>query len=384
MKIALDARFFGPEGTGIGKYTEKLLENLEKIDHENQYFVILKKSNFHLFNPKAENFKKILADARWYSLKEQLLLPTALAKIKPDLVHFVAPNIPILWDGNYIVTIYDLTKIEFGKQASNIANPIIYAIKQAMYNFVFEKSIKNSLKIITGSESTKRKLIDRFRINSNKITTIYAGPDDVYLENYKNNGKRSQDVLSRNGIKKPFIIYVGNAYPYKNIPIVLKALRIISKKIYFVYTSSRNVFVDRLVSEAEKIGVRDSFIITGFVPDSDLARLYKAAECLVFPSLSEGFGLPGVEAMASGCPVVCSDIEVFREVYGDAAVYFDSKSATDLAKKLNILLDNQNLKKELVGKGLRQASKYSWKKLALETLNLYKEVISKEKNENWN
>ena len=88
--------------------------------------------------------------------------------------------------------------------------------------------------------------------------------------------------------------------------------------------------------------------------------------------------------MASGCPVVCSDIEVFREVYGGAAVYFDSKSATDLAKKLNILLDNQNLKKELVEKGLRQASKYSWKKLALETLNLYKEVISKEKNENWN
>jgi len=373
MKIAIDARFYGPEGAGLGKYTEKLLTHLVEMDKENEYFIILRKANFHLFNPDSANFKKILVDARWYSLKEQLLIPRALEKIKPDLVHFPAPNIPLFWRGNYIVTIYDLTKIEFGKQASNIGNPLAYLAKQTIYNFVFEKAIKNSLKIIAGSESTKRKLISRFGVGEHKVTKIYAGPDEVFTKNpEKPDAGILQEVLSRYKVKKPFIIYIGNAFPYKNVPIVLEALGNINKKIYFVYTSSRNVFVNRLVATAERLGVKESLIITGYVPDSDLAILYKSAECLVFPSLSEGFGLPGVEAMASDCPVICSDIEVFREVYADAALYFNPKSPRDLANKINELLNKPDLRESLIKKGHIQAGKYSWKSLALETLNIYK------------
>src|SRR3989344_4463888 len=112
MKIAIDARFYGPEGTGIGRYLENLLRELEKIDSINQYTVLLRKNNFDLFNPKGANFKKILTDARWYSVKEQILVPAVLSKIKPDLVHFPHVNIPLLWGGKFVVTIHDLTKTD--------------------------------------------------------------------------------------------------------------------------------------------------------------------------------------------------------------------------------------------------------------------------------
>src|SRR4030066_1638245 len=113
MKIALDARFFGPEGTGIGKYVEKLLENLEQLDSQNKYYIILRKSNFPLYNPKTANFEKVLVDAAWYGVKEQILLPAVLARLKPDLVHFPHFNIPLLYPGKFVVTIHDVTKSEF-------------------------------------------------------------------------------------------------------------------------------------------------------------------------------------------------------------------------------------------------------------------------------
>src|SRR4030042_4304885 len=127
MKIAIDARYYGPEGTGIGKYVEKLLENLEQLDTKNEYFVILRRDNFHLFNPKNSNFKKILADARWYSVKEQVLLPAVLTRIKPDLVHFPHFNIPLVFPGKFVVTIHDVIKSEYkGPSSTTQALPIYY------------------------------------------------------------------------------------------------------------------------------------------------------------------------------------------------------------------------------------------------------------------
>ncbi|OGY23040.1 MAG: hypothetical protein A2126_01840 [Candidatus Woykebacteria bacterium GWB1_45_5] len=377
MKVVIDARFYGPEGAGLGKYVEKLLEYLEQLDKETEYFIFLRKENFHLYKPTAPNFKKVLADARWYSLKEQVLLPITLAKIKPDLTHFAHYNIPFFWAGKFIVTIYDLTKTEFGKQASNIKNPAVYLTKQTIYNLVLKRAIKNSLKIIAGSESTKNKLISWFKVDDKKIKTIYAGPDELFVDNEKTiNTEEVKEVANRYHIQQPFVIYVGNAFPYKNLVIVLRALKLLDKKISFVYTSSRNVFVDKLAAQAKELGVGNRLITTGFVPNEHLAALYKLAACLVFPSLSEGFGLPGVEAMASRCPVVCSDIDVFKEVYNEAALYFDPNSASDLTNKINLVINGSDLRKDLINKGLEQAGKYSWRKLAIETLGLYKKVIT--------
>ena len=388
MKICVDARYYGPEGTGIGKYVEKLLENLEEIDGSNEYHVILRKDNFPLYNPKAPNFKKVLADARWYSVKEQVLLPASLAKIKPDLVHFPHFNIPLLYPGKFVVTIHDVIKSEF-KGASYTTRILpIYYLKHLGYEVTIRQAVQRSKKILVPSDFVKKKLRKTFGLPSEKIVVTHEAADDLFVQAGKQQvpeGKARQ-VLANYGIKKPFILYVGNAFPHKNLDNLLFALKLTDKKISLVYASARNVFVDRLMSKAREIGVDDGLIISGFVPNEDLAVLYKLAECFVFPSLSEGFGLPGVEAMAAGCPVVCSNIPVFKEVYGDAAVYFDPKKPKDISEKVQFIIHNapssakasagREFRIQQTKKGFGQVKKYSWKKLAEKTLQVYKQVSS--------
>jgi len=162
MKIAIDARFLGPEGTGIGKYIEKLLENLQNLDSENEYVVILRRTNFNLFNQKAKNFKKIMADSSWYTLKEQVLLPAVLSKIRPDLVHFPHFNVPLLYPGKFVLTVHDITKSEFKNIASTTHSKPIFLLKHTGYEFILNQAVRRAKKILVPSNSVKNKLFENF------------------------------------------------------------------------------------------------------------------------------------------------------------------------------------------------------------------------------
>jgi glycosyltransferase involved in cell wall biosynthesis len=376
MKIAIDARFFGPEGTGIGKYTEKLVENLQKLDDRNEYFIILRKNNWRLFNPTASNFKKVLADARGYSLKEQVLLPAVLLKIKPDLVHFPHFNIPLLYPGKFVVTIHDVTISEFKNVSSSKLSSPVYLLKHAAYKATINQAVTRAKKIFVPSDFTKKKICKAFGLSEGKVTTTYEAADEIFVrtKDKEVSTGRKREILAKYGIRQPFIIYVGRAAPHKNIRVVLEALRLLEGKIYLVHASTIDVFIERLKKQAEELGVADKYIAAGYVFNDDLVDLLKLAECFIFPSLSEGFGLPGIEAMAAGCPVVCSDIPVFKEVYEDAAVYFEPKKPKDIAKKIDSVIKNENLKMDLREEGFKQVKKYSWENLAKETLKVYKQL----------
>jgi len=388
VRIGLDARNYGPEGTGIGRYIEKLLENLQKLDNQNEYFVFLRKDNFHLFNPTAVNFKKVIAEAWWYSLKEQLLLPAVLMRLKLDLVHFPHFNIPLLYPGKFVVTIHDVIKSEFKGASATTRSLPIYYLKHFGYEVTIRQAVRRAKKIFTPSNFVKKKLVNSFGLPGEKIVVTPEAADELFVQAGKQEVPegRARQVLATYGIKKSFILYVGNAFPYKNLENLLLALPSLNKKIYLVYVGDRNVFVERLIEKAKKIGVDNRLIAAGFVPNEDLAILYKLAECFVFPSLSEGFGLPGIEAMAAGCPVVCSNIPVFKEVYGDAAVYFDPKKPKEIAEKIELIIKNapssakasagREFRIQLIKKGFEQVKKYSWKKLAEQTLQVYKSVAS--------
>lgn len=377
MKIAIDARLYGPGGTGIGKYTESLIENLQKIDRDNKYFILLQKSNWYLFDVKSRNFGKVMADAPFYSLKEQTIIPAVLMKIKPDLVHFTHFNVPLLYSGKFVVTIHDTIKSEFASTSATTRALPIYFVKHVGYSFTIWTAVKRAKKIFVPSNFIKKKLVKTFGIHPDKIAVTYESADEVFLEAGKKNFPEGKikEVLAKYGVHKPFILYVGNAFPYKNLGTLLEALKLSPKKIKLVYASGRNVFVDRLFIMARELGVDDRLVITGFVPNEELAILYKQTECLVFPSLSEGFGLPGIEAMAAGCPVVCSNIPVFKEVYGGAAAYFDPKDPKDIAEKIEFIIKNSEFRNSLIKKGFEQVKRYSWKKLAQETLEVYQKVL---------
>lgn len=380
MKVAIDARFLGPEGTGIGRYTEKLLENLQALDKVNEYWILLRSSNFDLFQPFNPNFKKALADAKWYSVKEQLVIPRILFSLKPDLVHFPHFNIPVTYRGKYVVTIHDLIKSDFAGSAATTRPPLVYWAKHFIYERVVRRAAKRSRMIIVPTNTIKEKVVAALKVPPEKVAVTYEAADDKFFT--WGEGKLTQSqiekVLQKYQIKKPFIIYVGNAYPYKNLDRLLEALKLLPKKLTLVNPSARSVFYEKLAAKAQAEGLADRVSLPGFVPDEDLAVLYRAAEAYVFPSLSEGFGIPALEAMASRLPVVCSDIPVLREVCGDNAHYFDPNNVFDIAKKIGEAVSDKKLKGLLIKEGLERARQFSWRKMAAQTLRIYEEVIGNE------
>lgn len=376
MKILIDGRFLGPEGTGIGRYTEKLLENLQVIDRVNEYWVMLRADNFELFQPTNPNFRKVLADAKWYTVKEQLLIPKVLLSIKPDLVHFPHFNIPVTYPGKYVVTIHDLIKSDFASQASSTRTPLVYWAKHFVYERVVRLAARRARKVIVPTNTIKDKVIKQLGTSESKINVTYEAADEKFFAwgEVSLSGQDVKKVLNKYQVKKPFIIYVGNAYPYKNLDRLLEALKLLPGNLILINPSPRSIFRERLGEKARIEGLSNRVVLPGYVPDEDLAVLYRAAEAYVFPTLSEGFGIPPLEAMASRLPVVCSDIPVLREVCGDNALYFDPLNVEDIASKITQVLGDKKLRQTLVGEGLERAKQFSWRKMAAQTLKIYEEV----------
>ncbi|MFH0863620.1 MAG: glycosyltransferase family 1 protein [Candidatus Gottesmanbacteria bacterium] len=172
-----------------------------------------------------------------------------------------------------------------------------------------------------------------------------------------------------------YLLYVGNAYPHKNLEKLLEAILNIKHQVLItklILVGPDDYFYQQLKEKVNQMGLVDKVIFYGSATHEELKDLYKNALALIFPSLMEGFGLPGVEAMANSCPVICSDIPVFHEIYGDAAIYFNTNDANDIADKMKIVVSDQYNKQTIIVKGLLQSQKYSWKKLAEETLEIYK------------
>lgn len=172
MKIGIDARFYGPQGKGIGRYTEQLLKQLEELDQSNRYFVFLTKDNFNLYQPKNKNFQKVLMDYPWYSWKEQLIMPWKILKLNLNIVHFLHFNIPLLYYRPFIITIHDLTMHRSTQQAST-KKKILYFLKKRLYFLVVKNAILRSKRILTVSGYTKQDILKHYLVDPNKIKITY-------------------------------------------------------------------------------------------------------------------------------------------------------------------------------------------------------------------
>ncbi|MDP2671600.1 MAG: glycosyltransferase family 1 protein [bacterium] len=379
MKIAIDARFFGPEGTGIGRYVENLLNELVKIDTENEYVVLLRKNNYPLFNPESSNFKKVLTDAKWYSVKEQVVVPAVLTREKPDLVHFPHLNVPLLWGGKFVVTVHDTTTNEFGGSAATTRMKPIYFVKSAGYKIVANQAVKRASKILVPSEFIKKKVAASFGVKPSKIEVTYEAADQIFLslgEKKVAEGQKKK-VLESFGVRDPYLLYVGNLFPYKNIQVIFEALRLLEPKTKLVIVGARNRFTEKVQEEVKDLGLEDRVKFVGFVPNEELVILFQEALAFVFPSLSEGFGLPGLEAMACLCPVIAAKISSLPEVYATAAVYFDPHKPPELAKKVKEVAENKKLREGLTKAGQERVRQFSWRKMAEQTLAVYNQVGKK-------
>ena len=363
LRIGIDARFAGPEGTGLGKYTEKLILNLAKIDKKNEYSIFLRRKNWDFFK-LPQNFKKIPADIKWYSSEEQLKLSGIFSKEKLDLLHVPHFNVPVLYTGKFVVTIHDLIHHQFYEQSASTKNFLLFEIKRAAYKTIIYSAVKRAAKIIVPSNFVKKQVLAAFKIKPDRIAVTYEAAEEEYFKNQKREAKN----------QKPFLIYVGNAYPHKNLNRLLDALAIL-KNVNLTIVCPRDVFAKRLEGEIKNRGLESNVELLGYQPTENLSVLFQKATAYVFPTLSEGFGIPGLNAMAANIPVVCSNIPTLKEIYQDAVLYFDPQDSQDIADKIEKILKDATTRTDLVEKGRQQVKKYSWQKMARETLDVYESVF---------
>jgi len=362
MKIGVDARLHSQ--TGVGRYIRNLICELARIDGKNSYVVFLTGGDFETFKLPDKNWKKVRVNVRWHTLREQLVMPFILYKERLDLVHFPYFNVPIFYFRRYIVTIHDLTHLHFDTGRASTLPWVLYKLKRIGMKIILSKAIKRAEKVIAVSKATKREIVEHFGVDSKKIKVIYEGVDDKIIK------AKGEDLKVR-GLGR-FILYVGNAYPHKNLERLIEAFgefkkRADAKEIKLVLVGPDDYFYRQLKKKTDNSDI----IFFGPADDRQLNSFYSRAEFLVLPSLMEGFGLVGLEAMSLGCPVVASDIEVLREVYGCAAMFFNPKDIGGLASKMEKFIKDKELRVKLIKKGKERAGIFSWRRMGKETLKTY-------------
>lgn len=370
--IGIDARMYGPEQTGIGNYIRHLIVNLSEIDKSNRYVIFLLDKEFEKFELPAENFQKVRVSSHWYSWREQVLLPFELLKCHVDLMHFPHFNTPILYPGKSVVTIHDITPFFFPGHKMNSW------LRRSAFKFVFSSSIKKANAVIAVSNSTRNDIVKHFGLNPDKIAVVYEGVD----ENFKilpNRGKISEELNARYNIEKPFIFYAGVWRNHKNIVGLLKAFSILkeslSGKYQLVLGGKEDPYYPEIMETISALGLEKDIILPGFIPDSEMSLFYNSCAIFVIPSFYEGFGLVGLEAFACGAPVVSSNTTSLPEVLGEAARYFDPHNAGEMSDVMLNALENPKIREQMIRDGFQQVQKYSWRRMARETFQIYQKQL---------
>lgn len=382
MRIGIDARFYGSLGKGLGRYTERLIESLEELDTTHEFFVFLRHENFDEYQPKSARFQKVLADYHWYGLAEQLCFPWLLMKYRLTLVHFPHFNVPVLYPGRFVVTIHDLILLRYPTVRNTTRLALGYWLKFVLYRLVIRLACFRARSVITVSRFTESDLLREFPFLLGKTRVTLEGANrSCFVSSVAKEtellgrfGLIDSDMatssLSQRDIIQPYFLYVGNAYPHKHLESIGEmAARF--PEYRFVLVGREDYFYRRLKRSFEQPNLR----FTGFLSDAEISVLYRHGLAYVFPSLYEGFGLPPLEAMSHGLPVVSSDRGSLPEVLGKAALYFDPENPDQFAEEISRVAHDPSLRERLKVSGYRRMRMFSWKRMAEETLAAYEQAI---------
>lgn len=355
-RIAIDARMI--EMSGIGTYIQHLMG-------KGIYDIAL--GDEKLIRKYDQTVKVIPFYENIYSPGEQLRFPyKKLKEEKIDLIHFPHYNVPFFYHGRYVVTVHDLIHLKYPQYLkNNVAR--VYA------RALMKHAVNHADQILTVSECSRKDLMDYFDIPEKKITVTYNAADQRFCV------QTSEEILAFKrkyhlDENKKIILYVGNLKPHKNLNILLEAYaRLKDQSDFLLILAGKSFDRNQIRESEEKLGINHGILTTGPVDNETLVSLYNAADIFVMPSLYEGFGIPPLEAMACGTPVICSDTSSLPEVVGDAAILFDPLDADGLAEDIERLSSDAELYKNLIKKGFDQVKKFDWNTTVSET----KKVINK-------
>ncbi|MGH7234234.1 MAG: glycosyltransferase family 4 protein [Candidatus Saccharimonadales bacterium] len=360
-KIAIDAREYS---TSTGRYISKLIENLEKIDTTNEYVVLLKEKDMESAKFSNPNFSSVMTPFKEFSLGEQTGFAKQLYGLKVDLVHYGKTEQPLLYLKRSITTVHDLTTARF---INPDKNKYVFFVKQQIYKVVIWYAAHKSRRVIVPSNYVKSDLINYTHVRPKKVIVTHEAADKIHSAAEPVKGLSGQD----------FIMYIGRPTPHKNLWRLIEAFN----SLKGAYPELKLVLAGKMDNNYKDIQKKvkhsdiSGIVFTDYVSEGELRWLYENCQAYVFPSLSEGFGLPGLEAMAHGAPVVSSNATCLPEIYGDAAHYFDPNDVQSMASAIAEVLGNHELRAKLIKSGLEQVERYSWRRMASETMAVYNAVL---------
>jgi len=360
-RIVIDAR---ESGTSTGRYLDKLVEYLHQLKPKHEITLLAKPHRFEYLRGVAPSFKLVETPFKEFSFGEQLGFKKQIESLQPDLVHFPMVQQPVWYRGKVVTTMQDLTTIRFRNPTKN---PVVFWVKQQVYKWVNQRVAHKSSHIITPSQFVKDDVVAYTHIKPSKVTVTLECADFI---------KDKPEPVPGIGDKR-FIMYTGRPTPHKNLGRLIDAFAALHKSrpdLYLVLVGKKDANYALHEANVQAKGI-PNVIFTGFVSDGQLKWLFEHCTAYAMPSLSEGFSLTGVEAMMHGAPVASSNATCLPEVHGDAAHYFDPLDVVDMTVKIGEVVDNPDLRKELIAKGKKQAATYSWKRMAEQTLQVYEKVL---------
>lgn len=363
INIGIDARLYSQ--TGVGVYISNLLYHLQGMTgNEFKIFVYLLPQDMEKIQFKNKNYIKRPSPYRWHTFSEQLSFVKLLYKDNLNLMHFTYFSYPVLYRRKFISTIHDVTPLLFKTGLASTKNPLFFQTKHFLFRHVLSSQIKGAHAIITPTYTVKKNIIKLYGNKyEHKIYPIYEGVNHE-LPNKKEN------AMLKNKFHDKFFIYVGNFYPHKNVEKLVQAFSKVTQSCKLLLIGPKDFFSERLTRLINRLNLVNKVIFYHKARKEDLIFFYKNAQALVHPSLSEGFGLPLIEAAYFDLPIIASNIEVFSEVLDDKYLAFNPNNVDDIAQKLN-----EFIKKRKTFNYSNLLRRYSFKNMAKETFGIYKQYV---------
>jgi glycosyltransferase involved in cell wall biosynthesis len=385
LRIVIDVRRI--RDFGIGTYIRSLVHALGEIDTENRYTLISHPDDVRTLSLQPKNFTTVPYAPRAERPAEHVAFPLYLRSLAPDLIHIPLNRVPLLMIKPYVVTIHDMANLLFEEESG---------WRMALRRYRFRRGLIRADRIIAVSEATSREVQKSLNIPASRIRMVYNAPDPEFFTHRHSADARAAGpdaatreklrILERYQVHYPYLLYAGNIKPHKNIPRLVEAFAVVRDQLasHPVYKDLRLIIIGDQISQYPavrhaviKSRVENTVRFLGFVPFDTLRCFYESAAAFVFPSRHEGFGLPPLEAMASGTPVVCSNVSSLPEVVGDAAIQVNPENVFDIARGIREVLLDEHTRQEMIARGKAQAKKFSWSRTAREVLEIYREVAGR-------
>lgn len=385
LKIVIDARRI--RDFGIGTYIRNLIHALAKTDQNNQYHVVVSSLQAPLLTGLPPQFQIATYNQDDTRPAEEIAFPLFLRRFSASVYHIPLSRVPFFMPKPYVVTVHDMADLLFSQESG---------MRMNIRRYRFRRSLLRAGKVLAVSAATRRDVVQTLGIPPDRVRLVYSAPAPEFFQRGHTAvahaaGPETEEherhrILERYQINYPFLLYAGNIRPQKNIPRLVEAFAVVRNELanHPEYSDLRLIIIGDQI--ARNPAVRHAVIhsrvencarFLGFVPFDTLRVFYECAAAFVFPSLYEGFGLPPLEAMASGTAVVASNVSSLPEAVGDAAMLVNPENVFDIARGIREVLLNPGLRARLVAKGKEQAAHFSWEHTAREVIEVYEEVARK-------